>query len=398
MGSIFIPVLLLFFTYSTYSLCVPLNVKETGGIDRTNVPVQSGIPLPVGKYQVSDLSKFMVLEATGSNQGFPIPSAFAVNATWKDGSIRFLNVQFQATVSSKTTKEYYLTDGNQTVAVDSIIVNGGNGTYEIETGVLKFKVKSTAFNLIDEAFVDLSGAKNYTTGNQIVQSGHAGGFVINGQRSNGGNAVLTLFRATREQIILKATGTIGQFPYVIYIKAFRNKPYVHITHNFYYNNATASSKIDLANLSLELPTKVTGERTAVMGNNSTKPSVQCSQSSTSSVYTMSYSASRTTPCYTHFTGTTAVDSGNSSSNIYLGWMHVNSGSIGIGIGIRHFWEMYPKVLELEADGKAILGLFSYKGPSIPYYAGGGRTHTAIVSFGTDTNLTKEAFFMLSKTK
>lgn len=376
------------------ALYVPLRIKETGNITRTLVPVQAGIPLPIGAFQRSDLGKFMVLDSTSTGGGAEVPSAFEVITTWRDSSIRFLKVQFQATVAGNTTKTYYLTDNNVNTLSPTFAVTGTSGTIEVETGVLKFKVKGTAFNLIDEAYVDLTGGGNYDAAHQIVQTGHNGGLVINGARSSAGNATVTLFSKTDERVVIKAAGTIGSFPYLVYITAFRGKPYVQITHNFYFNNSDADATVSMTDVSIDLPTLVTGDRSVTAGNNAATPAVAFSQTPSEAAYAVSLSPDRLAGCYNIYEGTTVQSTGGSSGNIHAGYMHVNSGTKGIGFGIRFFWEMFPKVIEMTSDGRAKLGLYSYKASPLVYYAGGGRTHTAAICFGDNPEMTKEAWYGL----
>lgn len=390
---------LLLLAAASWALFVPLRVKDYNNTARNSVPVQAGIPLPEGAFQPADVSKFMVLDSLSPTSGQEVPSAIDVLTTWRGGSIRFVRVQFQATVAANGSRTYYLTNNNANTLSPTFSVTGVSGTITVETGVLKFTVKGTAFNLIDEAFVDLTGAKNYTAANQIIQAGHNGGLIFNGTRSSAGNATVTLYSKTDERAVIKATGTVGSFPYIVYVTAFRNKPYVFITHNFYYNNSDASSTTTLTDISMELPTLVTGTRNISAGNNTTTPVLTFTEAAADPAYAVSLSPDRTTGCYNVYNGTAVLGTGGSGGtggNIHVGWMNAVSGTKGIGFGIRFFWEMYPKVIEMAADGRIKLGLYSYKASPLTYYAGGGRTHTAFVSFGDNMENAKEAFYNLTQ--
>jgi hypothetical protein len=80
----------------------------------------------------------------------------------------------------------------------------------------------------------------------------------------------------------------------------------------------------------------------------------------------------------------------------MGWVHLSNGTLGIGAGMRYFWEMSPKSLEAGADGSVTLGLYSSHGPTLTWYGGAGRTHITFLSFGADINNTREAFYSINR--
>jgi hypothetical protein len=388
----FIAALVLLFWANTTALYLPLSVKETGLAGRTGVPTQTGVPMPRGKYTRADLGVFTVIDSVTHAV---VPAAFSVNATWNDSSIRFLNVQFPATVGSGQTANYILADNSaNTAGPGEMTVTGTSGTITVVTGPLKFTVKGAPFNVIDEAFVDLSGAKNFDTAHRIIAPGNGGRLMVGSTAS--GNATVSLYLRTEQRAVIKVQGTMGSHNYLMYITAFRNKPYVQIIHNWYFNNGSAGATFSLSDLSIRLMTELTGARTATVSHAPAETTFTLTSGEGTEISYISNDA------YGIRKGTSAIASGRgmTAAGVFeekrMGWLHVASGDKGIGTGIRHMWQMAPKIIEAKSTGEVIIGLYRYASPAMTYYGGNGRTHSVFVSFGNSAAMAKEAFYTVSQ--
>ena len=73
---------------------IPMTVQETAGVERHQVLVTAGVPLPKGG--VKSTEKLQIMDA----QGRFVPAQFFVaNRWWEDGSVQWLHCDFAVTVA-----------------------------------------------------------------------------------------------------------------------------------------------------------------------------------------------------------------------------------------------------------------------------------------------------------
>jgi len=123
-----------------------LFVREDQGIDRVNEPIASGIPLRKGA--LLDPSHVRVYDASGK----PVPcQAHQLGLCWPDGSLRWVLLQFQASVPAKATARYTLKvepDRPAVVPPERVIVKEvGSEHVEVTTGPIRFTVSRGNFRL-----------------------------------------------------------------------------------------------------------------------------------------------------------------------------------------------------------------------------------------------------------
>lgn len=106
-------------------------------ITRVNEPVRLGVPLPQGLCVTESVCGLR------DPQGMPVPVQARSLERWRDGSIRWLLVDFQATVSAEDTSEYRLGFNgpySATQGSPSLLVTQEDGTVLIDTGVAQFQL------------------------------------------------------------------------------------------------------------------------------------------------------------------------------------------------------------------------------------------------------------------
>jgi len=81
---------------------IPIFIRETSGVKRSNEPVTFGLPLPKGF--TCDVSALRVL----SDQNIPIPLQASSLAIWPDKSLKWALLDFQASVEPLKASEYRL--------------------------------------------------------------------------------------------------------------------------------------------------------------------------------------------------------------------------------------------------------------------------------------------------
>ena len=86
--------------FSRKNVVVPLKIREFAGVDRLDEPVTVGVPFPKGL--LSDLDGMFLVE----DQGIEIPWQSEVLSRWSDLSIRWLLLDFRATMPSGEKREF----------------------------------------------------------------------------------------------------------------------------------------------------------------------------------------------------------------------------------------------------------------------------------------------------
>ncbi len=140
------------------ALDVPLTVVERGGVARVDEPVTSGVPLPEGLME--DTGKLTLLDP----QGRPVAAQFTIANRWYPArSIKWVLVDFQASLPANGTAVYRLTDAGRNLAPQQeVTVSLSGGTATVRTGVIQFNIRSKGFNLLDGVLLDPQGRGNYT--------------------------------------------------------------------------------------------------------------------------------------------------------------------------------------------------------------------------------------------
>ncbi len=110
------------------SLSIPISVAETAGIARSAEPVSAGIPLP--REAVFGVGELALLDAAGN----AVPTQFEVLARWPDGSVKWLLVEFQATVAGGQTAVFELRRAAAIMKARPIAVKETEEGFEVDTG------------------------------------------------------------------------------------------------------------------------------------------------------------------------------------------------------------------------------------------------------------------------
>jgi len=346
-----------------------LTLKEQVGVARTNEPVRMGIPLPKGL--VKRVGELALTDAGGK----PIPVQFKPVAKWlADKSLRWVHAVFQVSVPAKGEVKVKLVKGKAAASGGLKIADTKAGV-TIDNGVLKLVVKGLGQNLIDSASYQ---------GTQVIDS-HAGGFVatIDGKAYRpGNNSQVEVVEKGTEGVVVKISGKLvdkvgkGPFTYTCYLHVFQNSPEVRI--DFTYTNVQGKKPADhvtLEDLSLLLRTTL-GGGTAYLGHKNgmytgKSGTVVAKDSDLIEFSTDGKSA--------------GTSKGKSLKPVRVGWAGLRSGKKVLAAGVRWFWQMHPKAIEVRADGTIRVALFAKEvGKPLDVYMGQGRTHYITLMFHDPT--------------
>ena len=318
-----------------WSAEVDLTVTEPSGVARSSWPVTSGVPLARGALR--DPDRVVLLDG----QGRPLPLQTEVLTRWPDGSIRWLLLDFPIDLPANQTSVLQLRYGNDVVAegrkaadsANTLRVEETDEAVTLDTGPLKLEVSKTRFRLLDRVWIDRDGDGRIANAERVTASQGAG---IQLTTPNG-----DVFRADSAPCQIRVeqrgplraclrisgdhTGPSGKmFRYIVRLHAWQGQPFVRLHYTFINDNTPKlMSQIDSLELTFSHARK-SDESQALLAGNRTK-----------------------------LTRLFQVDdqgyeiNGRSSDGRSVGWAHIGDGNGGIAVGVRKFWQNWPKSLTVD---------------------------------------------------
>jgi hypothetical protein len=310
------------------SLDIPVTVEETAGIDRVGEPVTFGVPVPRGV--VSDVARLRLYSPDGKT----IPASFRVASRWWDDaatqvqSIRWLHADFFADVPARQRRVYRVRLSNEPQPAPSarIGLTTDADAIKVDTGAVQFTVRKTG------AFLDAPGLRN---ADLLLRSDER---IYKASRFPATDLVVEEESPLR--VVIRRTGshawTNGKdraLDYTLRIIAYAGKPQIRLIYSFVNRQGTGMAdfvRLDglwlQAQLERETPPTLIEQLAA-------EPRRQ-------------------------------------------GWFEAG----GIGIGLRWFWQLYPKAFEVRADRTLRLALFPETARPQNIYTGVAKTHEMVLSF------------------
>ena len=134
---------------------VPIAVEEAGGVARTQWPVTLGVPLAQGVLR--DHRAVTLL----APQGAPVPVQTAVQGTWMDGSVKWLQLDFAADVPADGYVFYRLALNTPAPAADrNVLVGAGVG--RIDTGAASWDFENDIWSMVKDGlwWTDADGTRS----------------------------------------------------------------------------------------------------------------------------------------------------------------------------------------------------------------------------------------------
>lgn len=360
---IFIAVLLFIGVSGSYSAQVSIIIQERDGIARAGEPVTLGVPFAEGELKTGDPVRIV------NPSGNTVDAQFKTMALWGDGSIKWLKCDFQADAAANSTVTYTLKTDTSTTPSTELTVSQNNSSITVTTGPLRFTVSKTAFNLLDQAWLDLDGNRQYAAGEKIISAGQSAGPVVtkSGTDYRASAKVPEVIEVEEQgpmKVVIKVSGrhyngSSQLLKYETRIYAYAGKSYVRLWH-VYANGKTVASlgfPLDPGNgasfdrYGLDLQLNLSGGKTAFFGgdNNSTVTTAVGSGQSASLVQN-DRSGSITPLSYDVSRNNTVLSSGSRAG----GWGTFIDGQWGVTIISRYFWQKYPKGIVFNDNGAVSL--------------------------------------------
>jgi hypothetical protein len=379
MNAVIIPILLTTLTLALSPVgtaragqeLVSLTMVERAGVERQAEWVTIGVPLPKGCVRsVDDLSLLQ--------DGHPISAEILpVNRWWEDGTLRWVHLIFPADCPANGKASVSLALGKAAAKqAETLRVTESDGGFLVDTGPLVFAVRKKGFNLIDMAQVN---------GQTIVRSHGRGLGVSVGSNeylaSSDPNARVILEEKGPLHGVIHATGSFRnaagerRFDFDCRLYAYAGCPYVETIVTLINRQGQEPDKIALDGFFLELPTAMK-QGTCTFGTEDGRVN-QGSLAEKSEAYIFQSSSSE------HVFGGAVIGRGGGKQTkpTSIGWGSLSDGTKGVAAGVKWFWQLHPKSIEVNAEGRLYVGLYPARcSKPLDIYTGVARTHEVRLLF------------------
>ncbi len=366
---------------------IKLTVDERLGVARKNEFVTSGVPLPRGA--VANTEKLRLFD----DEGQPVPAQFGVATRWwEDRSIKWLHVDFQASLSANEKRSYVLRD-NASAGVKSasapatLSVSKTAKGYEVNTGAIRFRVKGKGFNGFDGVWRGKSQLIAPGKGNIIVETPE-GKFSPQscpdteiGIEEQGPMKAVLLVKGRNTA----ADGSGYAMDYKCRFYAYAGSPLVRVVYTVENRRGKADDLIRVSDWRVVIPAAVGEKSRCQFGLDQTTPEAFSKVGPGVEVLeTHRYAF--------HEMGKEIAGDPHEEEPPWLGTIDVSGSTGGVTVGVKDFWQMWPKNLTVDPFGNITVGLWTdrvrYKGDTTlvdkdgcaEIFAGIARTHELLFHF------------------
>ena len=391
------------------NLDLPLVVRDTSGLARAQEPVTSGVPIP-RSLNLTDLTRLRLLDAKGN----AVPAQFTPLARWggspEEASrpVRWLLLDFQADVPAMGASVYHLVDrGGPIPSFPRLAVTETDSDITINTGAAQFDVNKQDGRLsaprlepLYGQVVDLGGTVFTTSGPVSVTVALRGAMRVSIQ-------VKGAFRDARGASLLNYTDRYW---------FYAGQPAVRLFHTLENNNLCplgeyeqldcfdigSGGSVEVKDVSIVLPTRLGGPLRYEVGaqdkalRGELGAELMLYQDSSGTDYWNRYLTFQdwdgkpldTRPrmqTYVTFRGyrVTSGEATVNEGNQAAGWLSVAGQNGRATVGVRDFWQNFPKALRASPSGDLEIGLLPQEfGPSdyaFSLRAGEHKTHELFLS-------------------
>jgi hypothetical protein len=316
---------------------VTLTIAEPSGVARNAWPVTSGIPLARGGLtDVRDAALF-------SSDGREIPLQTEALCRWPDGSVRWLLLDFLIDLAEREKKTMVLRYGPGTrreAISDPVTVSPDDRGATIRTGPLLVKLSTRHFRLLDGIWLDRNGDGQFSDLERITRADGAG-IVLktpDGQTfvADQAKAELVVEQNGPIRACVRITGRHAShdgtlFRYVLRLHAYRGQPYLR-SHYTFVNDHTDELMTRLDSLDLVFALRHSVRHEYLLDGRSTGPARLLQVDDRSCT----------------------ID-GETADRRAAGWAAQGDGEVGLAVGIREFWQNWPKGFQ-QTPGELRVGI------------------------------------------
>lgn len=349
---------------------VDVTVRGTPFAGGADWPVGCGLPIPQG--ELLSAERVTVLDPGGQ----PIPSQNAVTATWSDGSVKWLYVNFRHDFSKTGEAHYTVVYGNRQQVMappQGVHLLTTTEGLEVDTGAIRFTISKRHFGLLENVRrADGSVLQREPIAAEIVE---AGGKVWHGLEAGVDHLVVEqagpLHAVVRVDTPLAASGKPSSgFYHRVRIHAYANSPLVQLDY-FVANmdsrpagevGGSMASKVEVKSIILRVRPSalITGAQHSLGRASASGRLVQTSGEAG------------------------LVGWGGDTKALHQripGWVSLALDPSGsLSIGVDHFAEQFPKALRWTPQ-EAQVALWADEGDPYSWIEGVGKTHRLSLYYG-----------------
>ncbi len=390
-----------------YALELPLEVKERAGFLRVENHVDSGIPLPVGKYK--DTLGFALYDSSGKR----VPAQFVVRERWlKDDTIRFMTVHFSCSLPAGGTAKYVLKDDAKEPYPfqKRVEVKKTEQGLLVDNGVISFTVNKGEWHLFDEVKVGdrkvlaspgrvVFKAEYGTTPNAYVTRAPEG-LEIHAARAVAKRVEVEEKFPGRCVVLVRGTFMEEDTPRLDFVARYyvlAGNPSVRVAFTVINNHQDAFNKFTgIRSLGFHLPLAL-GKKKFYLGVSEGKD-LEGELSGKEKVVLLQ-------PHSLYYVLKGKVKGKGECKKLHtkrVGWISLGGDKVRCTAAVRWFWQTHPKALAAGGDGvlkiylvppqkqKAEVPEGAYTEPQVrvDLYTGGARTHYMLFSFTGDVDVEK----------
>jgi len=364
---------------------VTLTMTEGAGLSRKGEWVTTGVPLPKGR--IRSTGELFVLQEGRAIAAEILP----VNRWWDDGSLRWVHLIFQSDCPANGKASVTLASGDEVpVPGRTVVVTDKPDRFVVDTGVFVFDVRKRGFNVIDAARI----------GDEQVIDTHGRGLCVRVEGNEycaalDPNATVILEERGPLHAVLRATGSLRnlkherKFDFDCRLYAYAGSSDVSMTVSLINRQGKDTDFIPLGAFLLELPTRISAGNCSFGTEDGGIKTGSLSDDREAYIYQVSSGE--------HIFGgaVRGKGAGKQTKPNNIGWGYLWDEKKGLGVGIRWFWQLHPKSIELTADGMVRVGLYPARHDKpLKVYAGVARTHEVRLCFrsgAADANKLKGTF-------
>ena len=313
---------------------VKITVEEPSGVKRQGWPVTSGIPMTEGALEDADACALFATDGT------EIPLQTEALARWPDGSIRWLLLDFQVDLQPAQEKTLSLRYGPDVhrgkIDQPLRVARGADGKVTLETGPVRLEYDPESFFPQGEAWL-APGADGRQADHRLTVNCGSDGVAIQDDQGQGFSPHNPA--AQPAEIIVEQSGPVRacirvsgwhasadsrMFRYVARIHAWRGRPWIRVFYTF-INDRQDVLMAKIRKLELRFWVRADGESSladCLLGGQSV-PEGRLFQVDEN-----------------HY-----LLDGNPADGRARGWAAAGTEQGGIAVGLREFWQNWPKAIE-----------------------------------------------------
>ncbi len=386
-----------------------LVLSNRSTVARRDEPVTAGVPLPRGF--VSDASKLGLRDKSGK----ALPLSALTTDAYADGSPRWVLLDLRANVAARGQEELRLRPGARKVRTPGKLDRKiARGVAEIDTGAARFRIDTKSFRLWDSVKID---------GVELLgDGGRATGIVFEDESGTRYNADASVTAVAFEdegplRAVLRLRGEIhpagkkaggGRLPLANWLCRMHfyaglaevrvfftlHNPAAH-THPGNIWDLGSGGSLYMEDLSLVVPLADGGAWQARVSDGdgrSTRSRLELYQDSSGGPNWRSANhVDKDHEIPVSFRGYRVVvgDKETATGNEARGWLHAHGRRGGVAVGIREFWQNFPKALEF-SDDRIRVALWPREFAGVHEILGGEqKTHEMLFVFHDTSTSRKE---------